>query len=840
MTINIEVKYLNVKWADKDTVLKIEFSDLLPFESLNSDYQIESTTFKTYLPRIGFKILDQDILHTPYFTISNNEKKNLLGIKDPDTLEIWWIESSGWDKKNLLHHTELYRTVGNLHVVIQNQKIKIVNNSLDFTVEELESYLRSFKNDLWMIILNENGYIKGQIEKSIPNIFSTDLLKLLQEYADSVEQIVNKPTIELKETQALKPIKSVKPVNKTFMEIAVKGNPQYLTSRDFVESFDTADNRYIHYTLKRILYLTRQISVLGSSQQTLYEKIIKSETLRLNHFGNMKKVDHTVFESEIQSIERKVNSINCKIQESLVNYNNYLPSEQSTHRVVLTKKYGRDDSFGYFCEIINGVNFKEKYQTYLVVYLPGNFQIPELIHPSRAVEVEITGTIHQDSDKNKKGNKYFRLKFESVKNATLIRHPFINELSRLQARKLELERLDWLIPFTSRERQDVEVERKFVQKKISLANQNMEELLSVNHHLLPILKRLKTCKRFFNLNKISINSNFPNTMVFVQNPNYALAKSSFSAISKQNGMDENLFDSMLQIDEIGLVNISNLYEKWCLLQIIKVLTEVYRFSIEDRWQQRLINAVLNKKYDIAFKLSSPTLERIIILTYEKKLDSGKRPDFVIDVFSTRTDEEKRYVLDAKFKDTLNDEKLEAIIKGLYFDNEMVTNGKNYSEDERNSVFILHASHHAINHRTSPLEWGGQSDYGQTCSHKHGGVYLCPSYKHGRSFDNLQRLIGLILQESNVFEKSEQGITHNAFCIACGNSNKGSLQVIEKYTQSGNPKWEIHCNICGNLNIKSFCRSCRSTLNKNGYYWTYHRTRAEQPFNIVCPSCEEFL
>ena len=46
------------------------------------------------------------------------------------------------------------------------------------------------------------------------------------------------------------------------MELAVKGNPKYLTSRVSQDSYDTPDNRYIHYTLIRVLYLMNSIATL--------------------------------------------------------------------------------------------------------------------------------------------------------------------------------------------------------------------------------------------------------------------------------------------------------------------------------------------------------------------------------------------------------------------------------------------------------------------------------------------------------------------------------------------------------------------------------------------------
>lgn len=833
--MNIDIKYLDVRWSDKETVLKIDYSEDSLAINQSEDYlQVESTTFKNYLPRLGFRILDRETLHCPCFFISDTKTRDLLPVVDPTTHETWWIESSGWDNKEKRHHSELYRTVGSVTVKIQNKTLRIINNSLRFTVDELEAYLRDFKNDLWMLILNAQGYIKGAVERELPSIFRPEMISHLYDYADAIEKIIKKPTNELKEIQVVRPIRLVKPTKKTFMELAAKGNPKYLSSRASQESYDTPDNRYIHYTLKNIMYLINQVAVLGSAQDSIYERIISYEKKRLYSLVDSKQVDPIVFGNEIKSITEKIEEITQSIDASIVENGTLNSGNELTYRLKLTKKYGREESNKYFCDYLNGDLFKEKYGTYLVAELNSIIPMDNLVSRSRGIEIEVTGVVNKAHKKNNAGDSYYYINFVSVSKLLIISHPLIDELARLESRKCELVISEWVVPYTSKERQEVESERKFLRKKIELLSARKDDLKGFNISVVSVVRRIRESRRFFEKSAVGISGNFPNTMVFVQNPSYGLAKSSFSQISNINGMDDSLFSAMMSIDEIGLVNISNLYEKWCLLQIIKVLTEVYSFAILENWQQDLVKAVSNKKYNIQFTLMSATLGRSIILTYEKELESGRRPDYVVDVFGWRGEHLKRYVLDAKFKDTLDDSALERIVNELY-------TIKDYSEGQKNKVFILHASDSAITQRTSPLDWGGSSDYGQVSCHRYGGVYLSPSHKHGRSLDNLQRLMGLFIQETNSYEISElESNPHHPFCVACGNSDANRLDIRHEKTQGGGDKWIVLCSDCSHLQVRSFCRSCKYPLNKNGYYWTYHRTRAEQPFNIVCPNCEEFL
>jgi predicted component of viral defense system (DUF524 family) len=837
--MKIDVKYLDIKWSDENTVLKIDSSqNSLTIEQHNGYSQVESTTFKNYLPRLGFRILDKETLHPPCFIISDTKTKDLLPVVDPTTHETWWIESSGWDNKRKYHLSELYRTVGSVSVKVQNKILKIVNNSIGFTVDELEAYLRDFKNDLWMLILNEQGYIKGAIEKELPSAFHPEMVNYLQEYADAIERITKKPTNELKEVQVARPVRLVKPVNRTFMELAVKGNPKHLTSRAREESYDTPDNRYIHYTLKRVLYLINQLAVLGTSQDSIYERIISAEQGRLDALSDFKQIDPVVFHNEIKSINEKLKDLRLTLDQAVTESPSQGSGDEYTYRFRLSKRLddqGEDEN-KFFCSVLDGDSFREKYNNAsLIVEFPDGLRIDGIDSKSLGIEILVRGNAIRTRWRNNNG---FTIRFTTILDFVLEDHPLFGELVRLEERKASLARVDWIVPYTDQEMKDVDYERKFLHKKLELLNSKKKSINGFNIKISPILRALRDSKLFFEKNSVGISANFPNSMVFVQNPSYSLAKSTFSQISNVNGMDESIFKAMMTIDEIGLVNISNLYEKWCLLQIIKVLTNIYSFSISENWQHELIEAVSSSKYNLKFKMMSATLGRSIFLTYEHEFEPGnpnsRRPDYVIDVLDSSGQIDKRYVLDAKFKDTLDDSSLADLITELY-------SVKDYSEGEKNKVFILHASNSAIKNRVSPLYWGGNSDYGQTHRHRYGGVYLSPSHKHGRSIDNLQRLIGMFLQESNDYGETEMEIDHrNPFCMACGNSDKSRLKITAEGTKSGATKWNVWCSNCNHLQVRSFCRACRYPLNKNGYYWTYHRTRAEQPFNIVCPNCEEFL
>jgi hypothetical protein len=315
---------------------------------------------------------------------------------------------------------------------------------------------------------------------------------------------------------------------------------------------------------------------------------------------------------------------------------------------------------------------------------------------------------------------------------------------------------------------------------------------------------------------------------------------------------------MMAIDEIGLVNLPNLYERWCLVQLIVVISDVYQFQVQDDWQQKVIDAVLKNGKNIEINFGCKKRQLVLTLTYEKELDSGKRPDYVIDLFYNTYDSTvegstfarevsnpiqwhikenkvRRMVLDAKFRGNVNEQHINNLITELY-------EGKNYSEDDKNSVFVIHPVAQITDARTSPLEWGRYCNYGQASqtNHKKGAVYLSPSREHSYSIENLQRLVGMLLQNHTCIlddGNRRTDVWHNKCCISCGGQD---LSIVLEATQGGNDVNKIRCNDCGQNTTETLCVACKRPLYKNGINWTYHRTRAEQTTNVVCPGCETFL
>lgn len=882
MSTFIEIKYLAIQWTDENTVFKLEESnETLTLEENNSDdYKVIGTVQTVTFPEVhhylGF-CLESEALHTPYFELSNGQKEYLVSVISPINNKVWWIQNSGWDRKNKRYYSELYRTVGNLSLIIQNKLLLIENNDLEFTVKELEYYLSDFKNDLWLMILDTNNPSKAKINKEVPNVFQEDVLEIFKNFIDASIDLIKNPNMFLSERQNSLPIKKVKPIPLTFRELIQKPNRKYATSRDFYESYDTSENRYIHYCVSKTLYLLQNLNRLANNQVDSYQQKIDDANEWKDELLNQKVnvIDKDVYQSEIDTIEEQVQDILNKFEKFVINID---PNEcLEFHKLEYRKfniRFGNKTSNkeGYYInqiDSVNGEDFKKNFGMDTVIIKIKDPRYENEDFSNYSTNMNFAGFCTRIGYAKQRVTDV--LVFDKITwidfdiNNIYEYTNLVNKLQEMETRKVKLEEKDWMEPLTYKEEQELKKEASILERRTEIYQQAEQQISTVSSQLPIQISSLKKVLSFFKANNVKKQANSPNSMVFIQNPLYAGCKSLYKKIMDVNGLDQSLFDAMLEIDEIGLVNISNLYEKWCLIKVIQVLKNIYGFVLQEDWQSKLIQSVKSEQYNISLMMKCENTSQSIKITYEKILTSGRRPDIVIDltydIYSVSYDSNsknyiinviktvtKRLVLDAKFQN-LNQNSHNSLIDQLY--NPTDENDKNkpsylrnkdYSEGGNNQVFIIHPKPRIIDSPTSPLKWGRFCDYGQSnkARHRYGGIFLSPSLNHPQSVDNLQRLIGMFLQQNDQKDYVGGQIFHNMSCIACGNSEHASLNLSYSKTQGKNDKWTLKCYKCSQLTIQSICYNCKNIFFKNGFKWTYHRTKAEQVSNVVCPSCESFL
>lgn len=1015
-----EAKYIAIKWFNKNIITSIEEAILpIKIEILNeSSYCMEIQTYTRIQNgldgQLAFNILDEQENIQPFFINANNEKIYLIKIIDPKTKKIWWIENGTWSKQYNCRTSELWNHVGETNVYFGIVTCKINIRAVSFTKKQLELYLEDFKSDFWYLILKKDSLTQAKSKGITDNkikILNNETIILLEKFIKDIQVILKNLKKELREIQGLKDIKKVKPIAKTFMEIVSKGYRKKLTSRDSEESYNVAENKYVHFMLYQVYIIVLNMIKASKHMGTFYENKRISEIDRLNKFSDFKIIDQEVLNNEIHNLEIKIEENSKELEKCISNQSPKLKKElEEINNLKITEiinnaikkqiklennnfqeyhiKLGkRTDYFNemqFWGEIkINGnwykfenqedsINlifnknifeniFKEdneykiiasvrknkiqkkdkkgfihkRFFTYISELIPVNINLSNkniryqtlyiklekrqtdfekrILFWGKArleneknwhnlkkedslslefdknifenileeyIEYKITAFIEQ-SEKKKQGEdnngiihkRYFKY-IEKIEKISI--SPDEQQLLDFKKEKEKLLLVNWKKELTDKEIKEQEKEKEALKNQIELLKNESNINSEYIEQLKPILRILKENLIKFNQLSISKDSYFPNSMTFIQNPYYQSSYKNYELIKNILGIDENLFLQIQKVELIGILDLPTLYERWCLLQIIKVLINHFRFVPEKNWKNNLAMQILsnpNKIYNIQINFSNEQIKRDVILWYEKILQNKKRPDFVLDIISTKTNKKHCLIMDAKFKEDVD---VECLINSLYPDSKMniiseldskcpKSNGKidkkNYSENNKNLVFILHPdSKKSIRNKRTPSYWGNDAYYGETNifnytwdndkfpNHKYGSILLSPirgENTYGDFLDNLQRLIGMAMQytiedNKNIFEdnKINPFPKEKEFCIKCGSSDIKLTYSGTSISQKGY-YYQMDCQGCTHSFVYFYCWNCKYRLIKNGSYWSYHSFQVLNPFDIKCPNCAKY-
>lgn len=1002
-----EAKYLAIKWFDKDIVSSItESVNSIKIEVENpTSYYMEVQAYKRiengYDGQVAFRIYDATSDIHPYLIDANGDSINLLKIIDPNTKKAWWIEDGNWSNQYKCRMSELWNHVGKATAYFGNVVCNTDIRTISFTAEQLNLYLEDFKNDFWWLILKKNSLTQAEGRNSIEQIkiLNEQTINLIQEFIKHTQNILKNPKKELKEIQGIKDFKKVKPVAKTFMEIATGGMKRKMTSRDTIESYNVAENKYIHYALFQVYTIVLKMTKASQYINNFYQNKAKSEQQRVEKFTNKKIIDKEVYENEIYNLEKKiekikytinnveqVQNINIKeqcekeintptlqdlINQAIQKQNIQQRNENDLQTIYLqlgerkdyqekmqfkgTLKLQNGDDWYQFTNqnnsysldfnknIFDGIVQKnteykvvanivksqqdwatynrkgtiyKRYFAYIAELIPLDYIEPErnliyqtlYINLTRKQDVKgdrvkffgngdvwdqlaqnnfyslefdknifdgalqeytqykVSAYIQEYTTVTQNGNTAHNRYFKYITNIEQATHSQIeNQLQQLSNQINSLIATDWARELTYQEGQEQQREKEAIESQIKLLNEESKTSNEYIKQLEPLTQSLKNLLTQFDKLSIAKDNYFPNSMTFVQNPHYQGGYNYFKAFIGSVGIDENLFLSIQKVEKIGLLDIPTLYERWCFLQIIKVLIDQYHFlPSEENWKKELMlqmvgntNEVRSNIRNISISFENPLLERKIILHYEKELNghNSKRPDYLLETISLRNDDRKHnLIMDAKFRE---DVKVKDLIEELY-------HYKNYSQNNNNTVFILHPdANKSIPKKLTDKEWGNDAYYGEVQmfdytwdndnfpNHKYGSILLSPirdeaKNNYGNYLDNLQRLIGMAMQYQ--LEDNTDIINHDRqidpepkekiFCLKCGGTN---FQGTRNPTRNNRGfRYNLSCTECKHVYVYNYCQSCKTRLIKNGRYWSYHASQILEPFNIKCPNCNQIF
>ncbi len=869
-----EIKYLELEWYDQKTLTKVTES----LVSLDIEYDEERDLFQvetTIYPKVegvkkgllAIRFLNQKS-DKPYVEMPNGEKNYLTPITDPETGITWWIVKDQWVKEHKQWSSIAPNIVGTIRLILQGKACEIAINGSDFTLDQLEQYLRTFKNDLWELILDENSAVKAKAKESQTIGISEEAIECITNIVDHAEKVLKNPKVELREIQMLKPRKLVKPVNRTFMELATKTNQRFLTSRATEPSYNVAENRYIFFALERCYRIIKQIVILADNKKQRFQHMVEKLQAQYDAFKDYVKVDRNLVVSDLKKIaerrrleywqkklDQKIKAIGLEFCSSPSSQDVFFKLENTT----INPYENKPD--GFFVLVWSGEDWVKPQNKSGILNLRHTFsKLLEVLQPGMALRINGECTFNHTPGSIRYG-------FSNIQEIQLLDYLDIHKARESYENEKEiaikLAANDWLKPLSKQELEEQEKEKIALRNRIRFYTENQKLCDYVFEKVEPKFRLIKEILKQLKSLGIKASSYFPNSMTFVQNPNYQGVHNNYKVLRKVTNLhDENLLISLEKIDEIGLVNMPLLYERWTLIQIILVLKETFRFIPQDDWKYKIIDAIKSNQEDIQVNLSNEGAKRYITLWYEKRLLNNKKPDLTLDLtwfkendIENKNGQFKRFVLDAKFYDKNTFNKVGGMMSKI---NELYEH-KNYSEDDQNPVFLVHPCKSLIDKQVTAQEWGKYSFLGELdClndeifySHNKGAIFLNPIDRNLYN-DELQRLLGMFLQyklETSETDPNNDRTFAVPICIRCGSNHIVKIEKSSGYynkvgewiKRTPRSVW-MQCVECEQVQIYNHCSSKTQNstrLIKNGLYWSYHSARALEPFNMKCPECGEW-
>ncbi|ELV8771975.1 nuclease domain-containing protein [Vibrio harveyi] len=851
------IKFIETKWHDKQTLVSVSESEYsLKLEHTGNNSFSAHTTIYPKVDELRFAQLAIKTKYgnqsPPYIAMPNGDRKQLESITDPASNAVWWVEPTHWDAKQRVCRSEARRTAGQITFVIGSSTLKLDIDISEQTKSDLSRYLSDFKADLWELILDENSHITGDAKNSQVAAIGQEALSLVASILSNAQTILKKPKVELKEVQALKPAKEVRPVPRTFMEICTKGSRKHLTSRASEPSYNVPENQYVLYVVSSTLSIVKQLVRVAESKKSRFSGAIEKLNERLSELKGYKKVNRDLLVKDLERLKRlyDVDYINEELSKSLalVNTTNKIPSLQTNNGYIRLEGVTKERD-GWFIQLKYSADGTwQALEDGKFTILKPSLPYFRLFQKESEYEIRANLPLSDSSPRASILTTSYIAQMKICKDSIAI-HKARDSFRDQKEKGVNLSKNDWKAELTKEELTEQEKERTTIRKRLSYFATEHEKVGIVHQVLAPKIKPFQQVEKELRQCKVKSKSTFPNSMTFVQNPAYQAVHSGFKKLKEQIGLaDEDILLSLEKVEAIGLVNMPLLYERWCLLQIIKVLTHAFRYQPEDNWKRKLIANIQGNEEQISIQFFNPSVSRTITLQYEPFLANGKRPDFVLDVEAiTKSGYQisKRLVVDAKYYSAAYLKQrggIGGVIHELY-------KVKDYSEGQENNVFVLHPVLDAVEKVVSPQEWAKDSYLGELSmfdwepayherqATNYGAVCANPM-KSQRYLDEIQRMLGMFLQygiEDNTPTRAESDDTQAInFCVSCGSEK---VSDVTNSMRSNHQKRWYRCNECTQFTVYNHCGTCNTRLIKNGEYWTYLSLMPMSSINIKCPSCE---
>lgn len=870
--MEVVAHYLDIEWQAPGVARRVDVSTY-PIEietAPNGTLRAEVSIFRASAPWVGLQLAGALADVEPCTVNAQKERLPWLRVSDGSD-RTWWIPETGWSNAGNKHVSEMHRSFGSFSVDLgSGRKLILDAVALELDRAHAQEYLDDFRDELvWLAIGSRAGAL-GEVGSDN----SRDLLDALKAFSEAAGRVLEHPAREIREVTAAMATARVRPNSETFRAVMRRPGARTYPGRTAQESADIPENRYLRGLVEHCRRLA--LSVVRSSghhQAHLAARATRERSRAADLLAvESVEIDPEIFDNQLTDIRDRLDAV--------ATWPRLTPASAQSDRLYrftvgkeftgpkgapkefLYRNPDRDDRYDEH----QGINFS-------VAQLPKDLH-DLVIATSRFdkdVRLDVTGKADITTFQTANGKVGRRATFSRISDARA--HSPV--LKRREAARARYEQYGWRRTITRRERDEYRLEAKTALTRANHFADRCNGDAATSAELSAVANSLEQQNVAWEHLKVARSSAFPMGMRFFQSPIYAAVLAAFQKVSvleQRTGLNGDALD---RLGRINTLHASALYERWCLIKIIGTLIQDFGFEPQDDWVAHVVTSVsqIRKPDDTGFSLGFTRTHPSMTarLDVEPVLANGRRPDFRLrftvgapppsrtdanerggarwSIFRDVTRPQSGLVMDAKFRTQWKPNELPSMLT-------LLVDTKKYGQDG-DKVFILQPAKAAIEHRTSPLGWRRDCDYGQKdpTGHGHGSIQLAADLISGAaSLTNLRRLIALELQQ--VFPEPEVGEiqdgsgdgdrgsrgdlveicrSNSTFCISCGESHQPT-DIRPDRTERGNLKWYYRCSACDTGTMQTRCFGCGSLLHKNGQQMTYHLTVADQISNVVCHNC----
>ena len=253
-----EIRLIRALWVKKDVLLKIETAkDPIILQSEGgSDFSADIPAYPQIAThcqgQIGVSVCDLSV--TTKLVQADGTEFEFSPLKDSDG-RIWWVEKDEWKEQSNgsgYYDAPLCRHAGQASLKIGNSFVSLNISPPGFSETEFEILLDEFRNGMWQLILDAESHVTAT-NHNVNCGLNKEFWEAVREHLKYVNNILNQPHCELREIQEQQQLIRVRPITKTFQEIALRGDPRTVTGRGHAPSYNTPENQQLSTMTYRLL-----------------------------------------------------------------------------------------------------------------------------------------------------------------------------------------------------------------------------------------------------------------------------------------------------------------------------------------------------------------------------------------------------------------------------------------------------------------------------------------------------------------------------------------------------------------------------------------------------------